>query len=619
MAEDKVEGREVSWQHLFPWTQLFRGFQIALDPNKLFLAAMGILAMTVGWLFLSLLFSLGWSKPQWGEDFKTRGGKKAEENYPAYKQALNRFNLMHETANVGPEDKFEVADFANNYAEFERLDKLYRASFVSEGEEKSTSFSPNVFQHKVQEDPTISEARARQLRLVGQPKPGGALARWPFFEDRGPNPYLLVTGRAKAWEKGGFEEWLITRQVPVLIEPLIKMFGPIAYLFDSRAESWDRFYFFLVAIWTLAVWSLFGGAITRIAAVQIARGEKIGMFEALAFTRKRLLSYLIAPVFPLLVIFVLLIFMVIYGFFFMIPILGDIFVAGLFWPFMLLFGLGIAIALVGLVGWPLMAATVSTEGTDSWEAFSRSYSYVFQRPWQYLWCGLVTIAYGAVVLFFIGFMGSLLVYLSKWGVSKTPWIDAADRNPSFLFVYAPTSFGWRDLLLSDAKAPNGQAVVGADGEIIPSNFNEFKGQLYWWNQTGAFLVSIWIYLVFLLVLGFGYAFFWGAMTITYMLLRRSVDTAEMEEVYLEEEDQEGYNGPLAPAGAPAAPGAKTGPTQMVEAPTLKTPAATAPTAPAATSSPVTAPAATEKPAAEPAPPAAEPKADGEKNSPTAPS
>jgi len=50
MAEDKVEGREVSWQHLFPWTQLFRGFQIALDPNKLFLAAMGILAMTVGLL-----------------------------------------------------------------------------------------------------------------------------------------------------------------------------------------------------------------------------------------------------------------------------------------------------------------------------------------------------------------------------------------------------------------------------------------------------------------------------------------------------------------------------------------------------------------------------------------
>ena len=165
---------------------------------------------------------------------------------------------------------------------------------------------------------------------------------------------------------------------------------------------------------------MFGGAITRIAAVQVARGEKIGLVDALRFTLKRILSYITAPLFPLVFIFVLLVVMVVFGFPFMIPIFGDIVMAGLLWPVMILLGLLMAVALVGLVGWPLMSATVSAEGTDSWEAVSRSYSYVYQKPWHFIWYSLVAVAYGAVVVFFVGFMGSLTVYLAKWGVSQTP-------------------------------------------------------------------------------------------------------------------------------------------------------------------------------------------------------
>ena len=84
------------------------------------------------------------------------------------------------------------------------------------------------------------------------------------------------------------------------------------------------------------------------------------------FTLKRIVSYLTAPLFPFLFVLVLLIAMILFGFPFMIPLFGDIFVAGLFWPVMLVVGLLMAIALVGLVGWPLMSATISAEGTDSW-------------------------------------------------------------------------------------------------------------------------------------------------------------------------------------------------------------------------------------------------------------
>ena len=121
-------------------------------------------------------------------------------------------------------------------------------------------------------------------------------------------------------------------------------------------------------------------------------------------------------------------------------------------PIVLLLGFIIAIVLVGLVGWPLMIATISTEGTDSFDALSRSYSYVYQAPWQYLWYGFLAVVYGAVLVFFVGFMASLMVFLGKWGVSSAVGLSNPDpkfdREPSYLFNYAPTSFGWRDLLIS---------------------------------------------------------------------------------------------------------------------------------------------------------------------------
>ena len=65
MTDDKVEPREINWRHLLPWTAIFQGFRVALDLNKLFLAAVGILLMAIAWLVLAWIFN--YSKPQWGE------------------------------------------------------------------------------------------------------------------------------------------------------------------------------------------------------------------------------------------------------------------------------------------------------------------------------------------------------------------------------------------------------------------------------------------------------------------------------------------------------------------------------------------------------------------------
>jgi hypothetical protein len=207
----------------------------------------------------------------------------------------------------------------------------------------------------------------------------------------------------------------------------------------------------------------------------------------------------------------------------------------------------------------MMYSTISTEGTDSFDALSRSYSYVVTNPWHYIWYALVALAYGTVVVFFVGFMGSLTVYLGKWGVSQTPFIgpNYMDREPEYLFQYAPTSFGWRELLLQ------GSSSMDVHGQYTHPE------QWHSWNKIGAGMVAIWLYLLFLMIVGFGYSYFWTASTIIYLLMRRKVDDTEMDEVYVEEDEgEEAYSMPItAPAGSAAsAQAGGTTPLTMVEAP-----------------------------------------------------
>lgn len=531
MAEEKVEPREINFRQLLPWTELFRGFQVALDPKKLLLAAAGILVMAFGWWLLAQIF-----------DRK----EPVRSDYPAAKYLRDNPGMTEEEAKLRGD-----RDYAESKASWDLL----------------------------------------QTATKGTTGDNGKLNTWPWFEDRGPNPFLLATGQAGVrtkegtvryvpWEKGQFWDWFLTDQLSYLIEPLVKFFRPVIYSLHPRAGGWNRVYFLLVTVWTLATWALFGGAITRMAAVQVARNEKISLVESIRFVAARYLSFLSAPLFPLLFVGVVVVGLLLFGVVQMIPILGDIVVDGLLWPFTLLGGLAMAVVLVGLVGWPMMSATISAEGSDSFDAISRSYSYVYQSPWHYLWYSMVALAYGAVVVFFVGFMGSMVVYLAKWGVSQG---TVESRDPSFLFVKAPESFGWRELLLQGV-AVDGENVV-ENGVINSKAYNKYLESFRWWNWAGAFMVSAWIYLFFLMILGFGYSYFWSASTIIYLLMRRKVDDTDMDEVYLEEDESEETYSTTSPVSvssatsAPAAPGVT-----MVESPTLRS-----------TASPSSAPPRTETP------------------------
>ena len=608
MVEEQVEPRAYNVRHWLPWVEVFQGFKVALDPKKLLLAAAGILAMAFWWWLCSVVFYSSRTKPNWGDARYSIQNVRAKDDTDesARKKAWQRFhedrqewNLIHEAAGDDVEWP-DAGDLAEDPSQVDviknALDEVGHRDFVLE--ERKYNDSPRVPEDKrgkvvtelqrPTDDPllyTVVSSRAYVVR----PKPQGKMRTWPWFEDRGPNPYLLVTGKTGNPEaagsaqylpadRGGLLGWFVMDEVPVLIEPLVKFLRPVVYFLRPNLGFWNAVYLAVVLLGTLAIWGLFGGAITRMAAVQVARKEKIGIGEAVRFTMARWVSFFSAPLFPLLLVLVIVIFLIIFGLFHLIPWVGDIIVDGLGWPLVLLAGLVMAVVLVGLVGWPLMYATISAEGSDSFDALSRSYSYVYQSPWHYLWYSLVALCYGAVVVFFVGFMGSLTVYLGKWGVDQTPLTHWAGREPEFLFVYAPTSYHWRDLLMQPSD-------VVVNGVISQTNYEAYLATLNWNNKVGAVMVACWLYLVFLMIVGFGYSYFWTAGTIIYLLMRRKVDDTELDEVYLDEDEGEAaYPAPggeeaAAPAGEPGAAPAAAGvgspdkaPLQMVEPPSLKTPA-----------------------------------------------
>src|SRR5581483_1440638 len=96
----------------------------------------------------------------------------------------------------------------------------------------------------------------------------------------------------------------------------------------------------------------------------------------------------------------------------------GLFLVSLLWPIILIVGLLMVILLIGvLFGWPLMWPTISVESPgDSFDALSRAYSYVLQRPFHYLFYAIVASILGALGALFVGSVAGAVNYLANWAV-----------------------------------------------------------------------------------------------------------------------------------------------------------------------------------------------------------
>jgi hypothetical protein len=259
----------------------------------------------------------------------------------------------------------------------------------------------------------------------------------------------------------------------------------------------------------LFIWSFFGGAIARIAALDFARDERPQIGEATAFTAGKFGSFFWSPIVPLIFVAVFLLCNVLLGFVGRIPGAGPI-ILGLFFALAALSAFLVVLLLIGTIfGSLFMWPTIAMEGTDAFDAISRAFNYLYARPWKTIWCCLVACAYGLAVTLFVAAFAGLLMYIAEHTVAL--------------------GMGHRSMRI-------GQFLrwgIPAEGFSVPE---------LW--------AGIWIKVVRItvigLVLGFWASYKISAMTIIYSVLRRDVDGTDMSEVFLPEAEE-------TPAEPPAEP------------------------------------------------------------------
>jgi hypothetical protein len=231
----------------------------------------------------------------------------------------------------------------------------------------------------------------------------------------------------------------------------------------------------------------------------------------------------------------------------------DIFtlLAALIWPFVLMLGLLMAILLLGaLIGWPLMWATVSVEGTDAFDAISRTYAYTYHRPWRLLWYVLFVGVLAVASMFVVKVFAATAIALGDWSV------DWGLDNPTMRTVVrhdVPES-STPPLAPPLEPAPDAPAPVTGEVALLTGTASDERGlteeEFGLTLQWARSVIYFWKSLMGALAAGYQAGFLWASAVGVYLLLRRDIDGVQTSDVYIEQEDEFG----LPPLEADAATG-----------------------------------------------------------------
>ena len=328
-----------------------------------------------------------------------------------------------------------------------------------------------------------------------------------------------------------------------LIEPYMRLAEPLRHVFRINVTLRQVAYFVFGSLWALGLWALAGGFITRSAVLRLAHEHEPEVMPVASFALRRWLWYFLTPLYPLLGVLLFGIPIAILGIpIYFSPGAGSI-IAGLLWVFVVLASLAAAWFLAGLVfGWPLMWPAISAEREgDPFEAFSRSFSYVYGRPLHYFFYFVVAALFGALCL---AVVHGAVVLVTEFGFWSLAW-GGGGENVAAIRGLVDDVLAGRDL----SDHPNRALVFGSS------------------------LVALVVGLVRIVEVGYTFSFFWCVVSAIYLLLRMDVDEKEMDEVYRDD------NRPRPATTAPTTTAPTTTATAATAAANPPPPAPTPPAAP----------------------------------------
>jgi hypothetical protein len=555
MADEPQQIRGINWRETFPFTHIFRAFRIAVHPSKLMLGLVALLALYAGGRLLDGIWpARHLAVPGEVYDYERSTAAGATSEQFAHERLRERENLEAAYAQrlldlkiVGDRDSAAAAARTGKHIGAVK-DKILeqRKRRIDEAQQQynlTLAGTDQIQDPKERENARLaakeaSESNVRTIYhdaytdLVSAKAIRGMGLFRAFFSYEAERIYGVVGGVISGNWLGNIRD----DRGPGVFDSVISFFtvGPVWLMRHHPV------YFILFTLLFLTVWAIFGGAIARIAAVHVARDEKLSVRAALAFSMGKFLSFVSAPLIPLLIVLIVGLVPLLAGLLASIPGIGPIFniLMGLAFVLILAAGFVMTLVLLGTFGgFNLMYPTIAVEGSDSFDAISRSFSYVYARPWRMLLYTLVAIVYGALTYLFVKLFIWLMLSLTHHFVGAGMFAQAPSMEPLWSTMWRPPG------------APPGRLSYDID-------FLTLRGD----QDIAAAFVAFWVYLVIGMLGAFAISFYFTANTIIYYLMRHEVDATEMDDVYLEqsEEDFADAMAPPAtisasPATAPAAP------------------------------------------------------------------
>lgn len=294
-----------------------------------------------------------------------------------------------------------------------------------------------------------------------------------------------------------FDNWYVRSLGSVQLAPI-----EIGQARLFAAIGWQEIaYLTFSLLWITAVFAFFGGILSRRAAVELGQRTIAPWGETLRIVGSRMMSYVWVTGIHLVAIALLLIVPLLLG---LLARLGPMaMLAGvlliLFFPLVVAVG---RMVLSMFICFPLAVTAIGCEkNADAFEGFSRSNNYFFQRP--------VVAALSIVALVAIGSVGYMIVFwllLSGWH-----WVRDA-----FL---AGAGYTITDLIGGETMVVNDPAM----GTVTAVRPDAHASRLLRWVLVGGWLTR-------LLIAAYWFSYFWSASASVYLILRRSVDNTDLDEI-----------------------------------------------------------------------------------------
>ena len=277
------------------------------------------------------------------------------------------------------------------------------------------------------------------------------------------------------------------------------------------ALSWAlRYHPFYSAVYftiVIVIMSFAGGAICRCAALEFARGEKPGITEALRFAKAKFSAFLSAPLTIAAVITACA------AVIFAIGLLGNIKFAG---ELILALTLGAALLITMLILWLLTGAaagtflmfpTIAYEGSNGFDAISRSFEYLYRKPLTMLFYIFIAAVFGTISYLVVRFFVFLLLATTHLLLDLA--LFNGSQSTDKLSLIWPT--------------PNFFNLLGAPADI----------DLTTSQSLAASVIHLTLLIVVGLVVAFVISFYFCANTIIYALMRNKVDSVTIDRIHIE--------------------------------------------------------------------------------------